>query len=216
MNVPIAVLAGLVVTQISIVATTVYLHRTLAHRAHACADQRCSSAACCCGSPPACARGNGSRCIVATRDVGHARRPPQPRVLGFWRVQLANVPLYRRVRDELTVRRYAGRAPGSARPLVLQPRHPRPRDRDRDPVRDVRLGDRAAGGRRARGELRDAQRAINAVGHTRGRRPYDNPAGNSQWLALFTAGEGLHNSHHAAPTSARFALAPERSTPAGG
>ena len=34
MNVPIAVLAGLVVTQISIVATTVYLHRTLAHRAH--------------------------------------------------------------------------------------------------------------------------------------------------------------------------------------
>ena len=49
--------------------------------------------------------------------------------------------------------------------------------------------------------------AINAVGHTRGRRPYDNPAGNSQWLALFTAGEGLHNNHHAAPTSARFALA---------
>ena len=33
MNVPIAVLAGLVVTQISIVTTTVYLHRTLAHRA---------------------------------------------------------------------------------------------------------------------------------------------------------------------------------------
>ena len=50
--------------------------------------------------------------------------------------------------------------------------------------------------------------AINAVGHTRGRRPYANPAGNSQWLALFTAGEGLHNNHHAAPTSARFALAP--------
>ncbi len=48
--------------------------------------------------------------------------------------------------------------------------------------------------------------AINAIGHTRGRRPYDNTAGNSQWLALFTGGEGLHNNHHAAPTSARFAL----------
>jgi len=48
--------------------------------------------------------------------------------------------------------------------------------------------------------------AINAVGHTRGRRPYDNAAGNSQWLAWLTAGEGLHNNHHAAPTSARFAL----------
>jgi stearoyl-CoA desaturase (delta-9 desaturase) len=49
--------------------------------------------------------------------------------------------------------------------------------------------------------------AINAIGHTRGRRPHDNLAGNAQWLALITAGEGLHNNHHAAPTSARFALA---------
>ncbi|MGZ4724258.1 MAG: acyl-CoA desaturase, partial [Ilumatobacteraceae bacterium] len=29
-------------------------------------------------------------------------------------------------------------------------------------------------------------------------------AGNLQWLALITAGEGLHNNHHAAPTSARL------------
>jgi stearoyl-CoA desaturase (delta-9 desaturase) len=27
-----------------------------------------------------------------------------------------------------------------------------------------------------------------------------------QLLALITAGEGLHNNHHAAPTSARFSL----------
>jgi stearoyl-CoA desaturase (delta-9 desaturase) len=26
-----------------------------------------------------------------------------------------------------------------------------------------------------------------------------------QWLAFLTAGEGLHNNHHAAPTSARLA-----------
>ncbi len=48
--------------------------------------------------------------------------------------------------------------------------------------------------------------AINAVGHTFGRRPYDNLATNNNWLALLTAGEGLHNNHHAAPTSARMAL----------
>ena len=47
--------------------------------------------------------------------------------------------------------------------------------------------------------------AVNAIGHHFGRRPYDNTAGNLQWLAFFTAGEGLHNNHHAAPTSAKLA-----------
>jgi stearoyl-CoA desaturase (delta-9 desaturase) len=48
--------------------------------------------------------------------------------------------------------------------------------------------------------------AINAVGHTAGRRVHPNSATNGQLLALVTAGEGLHNNHHAAPTSARFSL----------
>jgi stearoyl-CoA desaturase (delta-9 desaturase) len=56
--------------------------------------------------------------------------------------------------------------------------------------------------------------AINAVGHTWGRRPYANGATNNQWLALLTAGEGLHNNHHAAPTSARLALAKGEVDPA--
>ena len=46
--------------------------------------------------------------------------------------------------------------------------------------------------------------AVNAIGHHFGRRPYPNSAGNLQWLAFLTAGEGLHNNHHAAPTSARL------------
>jgi stearoyl-CoA desaturase (delta-9 desaturase) len=47
--------------------------------------------------------------------------------------------------------------------------------------------------------------AVNAIGHHFGRRRYDNTATNLQWLALLTAGEGLHNNHHAAPTSAKLA-----------
>jgi stearoyl-CoA desaturase (delta-9 desaturase) len=47
--------------------------------------------------------------------------------------------------------------------------------------------------------------AVNAIGHHFGRRRYDNSATNLQWLALLTAGEGLHNNHHAAPTSAKLA-----------
>jgi stearoyl-CoA desaturase (delta-9 desaturase) len=46
--------------------------------------------------------------------------------------------------------------------------------------------------------------AVNAIGHTMGRRPYDNSATNTVWLALFTCGEGLHNNHHDRPTSPRF------------
>ena len=56
--------------------------------------------------------------------------------------------------------------------------------------------------------------AINAIGHTFGCRPYDNLATNNNWLALITAGEGLHNNHHAAPTSARMALGKKQLDPA--
>lgn len=46
--------------------------------------------------------------------------------------------------------------------------------------------------------------AVNAMGHHFGRRPYDNGATNLQWLAFCTMGEGLHNNHHAAPSSPRL------------
>lgn len=46
--------------------------------------------------------------------------------------------------------------------------------------------------------------AVNSVGHWFGRKPYDNSATNQLWLALLTSGEGWHNNHHAAPTSARI------------
>jgi len=48
--------------------------------------------------------------------------------------------------------------------------------------------------------------AVNGIGHTFGRRTYDNTGTNLQWLAMLTWGEGLHNNHHAAPTSAKFSL----------
>ena len=56
--------------------------------------------------------------------------------------------------------------------------------------------------------------SVNAVTHTFGRRPYPNGATNLQWLAFLTMGEGLHNNHHAAPTSAKLALEPDEIDPA--
>jgi stearoyl-CoA desaturase (delta-9 desaturase) len=59
-----------------------------------------------------------------------------------------------------------------------------------------------------------ASAAINAIGHAWGKRPYANLATNNQWLALLVAGEGLHNNHHAAPTSADFSLGSHQLDPA--
>src|SRR5439155_3278412 len=56
--------------------------------------------------------------------------------------------------------------------------------------------------------------AVNAVGHTFGKRPHPNRAANSQWLAWLAAGEALHHNHHAAPTSARLSMGRGEDDPA--
>ncbi len=47
---------------------------------------------------------------------------------------------------------------------------------------------------------------INGAGHAVGYRTFENTATNLRAVALLTAGEGLHNNHHAYPTSARFSI----------
>jgi stearoyl-CoA desaturase (delta-9 desaturase) len=47
---------------------------------------------------------------------------------------------------------------------------------------------------------------INSFCHMIGCRNFENKATNLQWVALMTAGEGLHNNHHEFPSSALFAL----------
>jgi stearoyl-CoA desaturase (delta-9 desaturase) len=46
--------------------------------------------------------------------------------------------------------------------------------------------------------------AVNGFGHWFGKRPHDNKATNLRWLAMLTAGEGMHNEHHEHPRSPRF------------
>ena len=48
--------------------------------------------------------------------------------------------------------------------------------------------------------------SINSLCHMIGYRNFDNLATNIQLIALITGGEGLHNNHHEFPTSARFAM----------
>jgi stearoyl-CoA desaturase (delta-9 desaturase) len=206
--------AALAITQVATFATTVYLHRGLAHRALS--------------VHPAAAlplrfllwvtTGMRPREWVAVHRKHHAATdtaddPHSPVVHGFWRVQLGNVGLYRKVAsDPESVRRYARDLPPDRLDRVLFD-HALLGLGVGVAILVVSLG--AVGlpwwaGLVAAGVHAVAyvmlSASINAVGHRYGRRPHANSATNGQVLALVTAGEGLHNNHHAAPTSARFAL----------
>jgi stearoyl-CoA desaturase (delta-9 desaturase) len=212
----VAFVAGMIVTQLAIGVTTVYLHRGLAHKALALHPIV---------ALPArlviwVTTGMRPREWIAVHRKHHAATdtqadPHSPLVLGFWKVQLGNVALYRRAAaDPGTVGRYA-------RDLV-----PDRLDRwffDRAfvglgiGITLLEVGLWWAGFGLVSGLVAAAvhmlayimlSAAINAVGHRFGKQPYENSATNSRLLAIVTGGEGLHNNHHAAPTSARFSLHP--------
>ena len=56
--------------------------------------------------------------------------------------------------------------------------------------------------------------SINSFCHMIGYRNWDNLATNHQFIALLTGGEGLHNNHHEYPSSAKFALKAREIDPA--
>lgn len=207
-TVVLALVIGVAASLVANVATTVFLHRTLSHRALSLA------------APVThvfrfvvwVSTGIRPRQWVAVHRKHHAFTdvegdPHSPVIHGWIRVQMMNVAMYRReARNRETLARYAkdvhptrldrlfydhalfGLALGTGA-LVLLFGSPI------GPLAAVVHLNIYLGG----------SAAVNAIGHHFGRKPYDNTAGNLQWLALLTAGEGLHNNHHAAPTSAKLA-----------
>ena len=205
----LAVLVGAGVTLLANIATTVYLHRTLSHRALTL-------------SRPVAqvfrfltwvTTGIRPRQWVAVHRKHHAFTdvegdPHSPVIHGWVKVQMMNVAMYRReANNPETLRRYAKDLPRTTMDRLFY---------DHAllglglgvgflvAVFGWQVGLLAAfvhvnlylGG----------SAAVNAIGHHFGRRPYENSAGNLQWLAFITAGEGLHNNHHAAPTPARLSF----------
>ena len=205
----LAIGVGLAVAQVATLATTVFLHRALSHRALALR------------APLFFAfrlvtwltTGIKPREWVAVHRKHHActdtvSDPHSPAILGWARVTFTNPALYRRAaRDPQTVERYAKDMPPDKWDKVLFDRA----------LLGLGLGIAALAF--VLGPLYALAAivvhivyylgiggAVNGLGHHFGTRPYENSATNMQWLALFTGGEGLHNNHHAAPTSARFSL----------
>ena len=207
----IAILVGLAVCQGALVLTTVFLHRTLSHRAITM-------------SPPlrfACrvliwiTTGIQPRQWVGVHRRHHAFTdvegdPHSPILEGFATVQIGNVVLYRKAaRDGVTVDRYAKDIPVDRWDRVLFDHGLIGLGIGVGVLVLIFWGNWVLAAIAAFTHVVTylaLNSAVNAVGHTFGRRPFNGAAANSQWLAWLTVGEGLHSNHHAAPTSARLSI----------
>ena len=204
-----SVVIAVIITQIAIMATTIYLHRALSHRA-----LRLSKAASFAFRGILwITTGIVPREWVAVHRKHHAYTdvigdPHSPVVENFLIVQFANVYLYRKAaKDKDNLRKYARDLPPDRWDKALFDK----------PLIGLGIGIVALflffGPLVAllvsiihMVSYLMLSGAVNAIGHTFGDRPHDNLATNNNWLAILTCGEGLHNNHHAVPTSARLAL----------
>ncbi len=201
---------SIVVTQVAVVATSIYLHRALAHRSlrvHPVADLAFRIVLW-------VTTGQSRQQWVAVHRKHHTFTdregdPHSPRLLGFWRVQLFNVAYYmREARNAETLETFAP----DLRPDRL--------DRLLFSHGFLGLGiglgllwaligpwaGLAAGLLHAGAYVFVVAPLINALGHWRGGRNFENTASNWRLLAWFTGGESLHNNHHAHPRSPKFSV----------
>jgi stearoyl-CoA desaturase (delta-9 desaturase) len=201
-------LVSFAVTQVAVLGTTIYLHRSAAHKA---IDLN-----------PAVVflfkfvlwltTGLATREWVAVHRKHHAFTdedgdPHSPRLEGFWNVQLGNVYYYiREAKKTDVIERYARDIPegwwdrhvfGYGWPgltlgtLLLCA------------ILGIKWGLLAAG-IHAIVYVFVLSSSINGLCHHAGYRNFDNTATNIRFIALLTGGEGLHNNHHGYPRSPKF------------
>lgn len=206
----IVLLVAVAITQATVLATSIYLHRALAHRAlrlHPLADWGFRVVLW-------ITTGMSRRQWVAVHRKHHAFTdregdPHSPRLLGFWKVQLFNAYYYaREARNPETVAKFA--------PDIVADRW------DRRVFSSGWLGPVLGTAALCLilgvwpGILAALLHAvlyvgvlapsINALGHWRGTQNFPNTAYNRRGLAWVTGGESLHNNHHAFPKAAKFSV----------
>ena len=205
----VVVLAGLVTSQLALLLTTMYLHRTLSHRSVTMSPGLDFASR----AVLWLSTGIRPREWAAVHRRHHAYTdvlgdPHSPFLEGYWKVQLYNVGLYKKAaHDAETLRKYS-------------------RDIKVDKWDKVLFDHGFVGlgiGYCIFWALFGWSWALVAAGvhvvslpapqlrHQRHRPPLREAglpglATNNQWLALLTWGEGLHSNHHAAPTSAKFSF----------
>jgi stearoyl-CoA desaturase (delta-9 desaturase) len=198
------------IAQIAILATSVYLHRGLAHRSlriHPIADVVFRAILW-------ITTGQIRREWVAVHRKHHAFTdregdPHSPRLLGVWRIQLLNAYYYKRAAADREM--LATFAPDLAEDWL-------DRALFRYSYAGLILGTGmlcallgfwpglAAAALHAILYVFVLAPLINGLGHWRGQQNFENTAYNSRLLALVTGGESLHNNHHAYPRSPKLSL----------
>ena len=208
----LALIAAVVVSQIAIFSTTIYLHRSITHRAiklH-----------------PAVAlffrmmvwltTGIVVKQWVAVHRKHHAfpdkeGDPHSPHLAGFWSVQLGNVFHYaREARKPQVVEQYAKDIKDDKWDRYLF-NHGKIANLLGLTLLCLGLGvgwGLLAGVLHAICYVFILSPSVNALCHVFGHKNFDNTATNLQSVAFLTAGEGLHNNHHAFPRSPKLSYRP--------
>ena len=214
----IALGVAVVVLQIMVFSTTIYLHRAATHRAltlHPLASWLFRLLTW-------LTTGIVPREWVAVHRKHHAHTdeegdPHSPKLVGFWKVQLGNVFYYmKEKRNEETVATFA-------------------KDMLKSDIWDrIAFNYGGAGLLVGTGLVCSVlgwlglftvgfagfmyifvlSSSINGLCHHFGYKNFDNTAGNFRSVALVTGGEGLHNNHHGSPRSAKFSVRPSEIDPA--
>ncbi|MBI4485668.1 MAG: fatty acid desaturase [Acidobacteria bacterium] len=206
----ISLAAAAVVTQIAVMGTTIYLHRTATHMAltlHPAIEWMFKFSLW-------LTTGLSTKEWVAVHRKHHAFTdkegdPHSPLLEGFWNVQLGNVFYYmREIKKTDVVERYArdievgwwdtnvfrhglvGLAIGVTFLCA---------------VLGIGWGLLAAGVHAVM-YVFVLSSSINGLCHHVGYKNFDNTATNIRTLALLTGGEGLHNNHHGYPRSPKFSF----------
>jgi stearoyl-CoA desaturase (Delta-9 desaturase) len=204
----ISLLTSAVVTQVAVLSTTIYLHRSATHKAL--------------DLDPTVVflfkfalwltTGLSTKEWVAVHRKHHAFTdedgdPHSPKLEGFWSVQLGNVYYYiREAKKTDVLERYARDIdegwwdrhvfayglPGLTLGTCLLCL-----------VLGIKWGLLAAG-IHAVMYVFVLSSSINGLCHHAGYRNFDNTATNIRFIALLTGGEGLHNNHHGYPRSPKF------------
>ena len=206
----IIAITSIVLTQIATFATSIYLHRTLAHRALSLRPvvELLFRAALW------LVTGTIRQQWVAVHRKHHTFTdregdPHSPQLLGFWKVQLGNIYYYiQEARNLVTLEKFApDLAPDRWERRVFS-----------WGWTGLGLGTLLCGlaigwwqgvvamlGHAVLFVFVSAP-LINGLGHWAGAKNFENTAYNSRVLAWLTGGESLHNNHHAFPRSPKFGL----------
>jgi stearoyl-CoA desaturase (delta-9 desaturase) len=201
---------AVILAQVAVFSTTIFLHRTATHRALVLHPVVAWMFRCALWITT----GLSTRAWVAVHRKHHAFTdqegdPHSPALMGFWSVQLGNVFLYvKEARNKEVVERYARDIEddgwdrvffntGGVGPIIGTVAL--------CGVLGIGWGLLAAG-IHAVTYVFVLSSSINGLCHHIGYRNFDNTATNLRLLALLTGGEGLHNNHHGYPRSPKFSF----------